>query len=430
MKHSSTIEGLHRTLGLAWAYLRFNRWKSLTLVACMVLTLLLPIAIKVLLSQFDAKVSARADRTPIVIGDNGSALDLALHALYFRPTTLRPTRLNEVHRIEASGLAQAIPIHAKFTARQFPIVGTTIDYLTFRQLQFSAGTPFVMLGECVVGARVAQQLGLQVDDRLLSDRESVIDLAGLYPLKMRVTGVLEPTRTADDSAVFVDLKTAWVIQGLGHGHQDLQQETDEGKILSRDARQVVASAAVLPYTEITDQNRASFHFHGDVSQFPVTAIIAVAADSKSLTLLEGQYDVSGTVDSAGQTTPPTGSIGDKPSSSSIATATTLQLIEPKVVFQDLMNTLFRIKLFFDANTILVAISTLMLLGLIMILSFRLRQREMETMFKIGCSRSTIGMLQLWELAIVLMVAIVLVAAATWMLQRFAGTFVEALLLAV
>ena len=38
---------------------------------------------------------------------------------------------------------------------------------------------------------------------------------------MQVVGVLEPSYTADDGAIFVDLKTAWVIQGLVHGHQDM-----------------------------------------------------------------------------------------------------------------------------------------------------------------------------------------------------------------
>ena len=49
--------------------------------------------------------------------------------------------------------------------------------------------------------------------------DGVFDLAGVYPLRMRVVGVLEPSHTPDDGAVFVDLKTTWSIQGLGQVHQ-------------------------------------------------------------------------------------------------------------------------------------------------------------------------------------------------------------------
>ena len=55
------------------------------------------------------------------------------------------------------------------------------------------------------------------------------DLSAEYPLKMRVTGILAPTGTPDDLAVFTDVKTAWVIDGIGHGHDDLAATMEEGR---------------------------------------------------------------------------------------------------------------------------------------------------------------------------------------------------------
>ncbi len=68
-------------LSLAWKYVRFHKYKSLILVTCIVLTALLPIAIKMILWQFNEKIVSRADSTPAVIGATGSDLDLTLHAL-------------------------------------------------------------------------------------------------------------------------------------------------------------------------------------------------------------------------------------------------------------------------------------------------------------------------------------------------------------
>ena len=67
---------------------------------------------------------------------------------------------------------------------------------------------------------------------------------------MPVVGILGPTRTADDQAVFVDLKTAWVIQGLGHGHQDVTKLKNPTLVLKRTESNVAATAKLFHYTEI------------------------------------------------------------------------------------------------------------------------------------------------------------------------------------
>ena len=80
-----------------------------------------------------------------------------------------------------------------------------------------------MTGECVLGATAADAAGVGLEGHVYSSPETVFDLAGVYPLKMKVVGVLKPTGTPDDLAVFVDVKTTWIIEGLAHGHQDLSR---------------------------------------------------------------------------------------------------------------------------------------------------------------------------------------------------------------
>jgi putative ABC transport system permease protein len=253
----------------------------------------------------------------------------------------------------------------------------------------------------VLGAKVAESLGLRPGDQLISDRDNVLELAGQSPLKMSVAGVLNEARTPDDWAVFVDLKTAWVIQGLGHGHQDLSQEKEDSKLLvSRTDGKIVANRGVASYIEITPENIDSFHFHGEQGEFPVTSIIVVADSLKDETILQGRYE-SGTP--------------------------TAQFARPGEVVRDLMSMVFQIEKFFNLNAILIAISTGMLLLLVVMLSLRLRKREMETMFKLGCSKGTILLLLLGEMAIIFSVAGVLLAFAVWGVGLVAGDLVESLL---
>ena len=91
-----------------------------------------------------------------------------------------------------------------------------------------------------------------------------------------------------------------------------------------------------------------------------------------------------------------------------------------------MGIVFRVKRFFDASALMIGVSTLLLLGLVVLLSLRLREGEMQTMFKIGCSRRTIVLLQVGELGFVFLASGVLLAAAVWGTTLVAEGIVESL----
>jgi putative ABC transport system permease protein len=188
-------------LYLAWRYLRFQRWKTMLLVFSITLVLFLPAALYVLVSKSSKQLTARAEATPLVLGAKGSELELVLHALYFE--TNRPPLLTmaAVDRINGSALASSIPIYARYSApNNWRIVGTTLDYFQFRGLRLSAGRTVGLLGECVVGADVARDLRLQPGSTIVSTPETFFDLAGVYPLKMHVVGLLAATGGPDDRA--------------------------------------------------------------------------------------------------------------------------------------------------------------------------------------------------------------------------------------
>jgi putative ABC transport system permease protein len=207
-----------QTLYLAWQYLSFHRLKTAILVTSITLITYLPTGLRVLVQQSSDQLTARAESTPLIIGAKGSPLELVLNTLYFRSEFPDPMTFSEVERIRETGLAGAIPMYVRFHSRGTPIVGTSFDYFEFRGLSMLRGRPLATLGECVLGSRVAASLGLEPGDHVISSPESVFDLAGVYPLKMPVVGILTFSDSADDDAIFVDLKTAWVIEGLGHGH--------------------------------------------------------------------------------------------------------------------------------------------------------------------------------------------------------------------
>jgi putative ABC transport system permease protein len=103
-----------------------------------------------------------------------------------------------------------------------------------------------------------------------------------------------------------------------------------------------------------------------------------------------------------------------------------QLLEPAAVIHELMRIVFRVKRFFDANFALVSLSTLLFLALVILLSLRLRQREMATMFRMGCAHLTVWRLQAAEIVIVLLISLSLAAGLACILRLAAPQLVRLL----
>ncbi len=305
--------------------------------------------------------------------------------------------MSAADEIDASRLAIAIPLYVRFQARGFPIVGTNMDYFDFRKLKIAQGRQMALLGETVIGAEVAERLDLAPGDSLLSSPETLFDLAGVYPLKMKVVGVLARSYSQDDLAVLVDLKTTWVVQGLVHGHEDLRQTKDETVIIKRSANNVIANAKLVEYREISPENIDSFHFHGAADDYPLTAVLTLPNDEKSGTILRGRY---------------------------LDAKSPHQLVLPGEVIDGLLANIFRIKNVLDAIIMVVGVSTALALVLVFSLSLRLRQREIRTVFRIGGSRSTIARLLTAEITIILLASGLLCWMAMLVLNQYSGELVR------
>lgn len=388
-------------LYLAWRYLVQHRVKSGILVASVTLIVFLPGGLRVLVSESARQLTARAEATPLLVGARGSPLELVLGALYFESESPAPSRYAETRRISDSGLAEAIPLQVGFRVRDQPIVGTTLAYFSFRGLRMASGRPIAVLGEAVLGSEAARALDVEVGDSVISSPESVFDLAGVYPLEMPVVGVLAPSHTPDDRAVFVDLKTAWVIAGLGHGHQDLTSAAAAAAVLARDDQKVIANASVTHYNVIDPENIEAFHFHGDRSAFPVSATIAVPNDEKARVLLMGRYQ--GRDDAS-------------------------QIVFPRRVMQELLDTVVSVERYAVAATMMVGFATMATAALVFALSLRLRRREFETLRSMGASRATLLVVIVSEMVFVIGVGSLLAGGLMAVTQRFGAVAIRMALL--
>ena len=362
---------------LAARYVLRHRIQSALLAGALGLVFALPLCLRVLIEHAQQELRARAAATPQIVGTRGSALDLMMTALYFKRENLLPLPFGALTELRHKHSAAAIPLHVRYQAQGAPIVGTELEYFPFRGLHLAAGKQISRLGDCVVGAVLAKQRGLQPGGHIFSTPEQAFDMAGVYPLRMRVTGILTPNGTPDDEALFVDLKTAWLIEGRSHGHDDLQK--DQSVVLKQEEGNVVGNAAVRMFNEVTDANIASFHFHGDVSTYPISAVILLPQDAKAEALLAGQF----------------------------ARSKEQQLIRPRDEMDALLTQLVRLEGFAASALLLTATAALLVTALVFALSFRLRQREFATLEDVGVSRVSLISVKVLEVLIIGLAAAVI-----------------------
>ncbi len=173
----------------------------------------------------------------IVIGAAGSPLQLVLNAVYYldRPTGTIPYEAYE-KIAQHPNVTSAFPIALGDTLGEYRIVGTVPEMFEFPWISpvtdeprypfhLAEGgrmfTPGTM--EAVVGYLPARNRGLKIGDEFTGSH------GGLLPGEddphagdaYTVVGILEPSGTSNDRAIFVPLDSVWAIHGT-------KEESDEG----------------------------------------------------------------------------------------------------------------------------------------------------------------------------------------------------------
>ena len=201
---------------------------------------------------------------------------------------------------------------------------------------------------------------------------------------MRITGVLAESGGPDDTAVFCDVKTTWILEGLAHGHQ-AAEELPEKVLFGKKDNQVHVNAAMVQYQEVTDENFDSWHFHENSELLPLTAILVAPPTAKKATILKARIKV----------------------------AREWRMDAPTEVIDELLRFVFQIKQVLDTIALVLGACTVLLLALILGLSMRLRRAEMQTLENIGCGRGAVAKLYGYELGMLVALGVTVALLGMW-----------------
>lgn len=356
---------------------------AVVLCAGLAVAIALPIAINWTAQQAEQTLRARASRIPLVLGAVGSANDLVFHALEFSNAPPAPIQVSHWEALDAFERAETAPLLVNATARDIPVIGTDGNYFRLRELRLAEGKPLTRLGDAVVGARVAAQLGLKPGDHLATDVDELFALSGNLPVKLNIVGILSRSGSADDMAVFVTLETAWLIGGIGHAHERPPAAADEGD------EPPISGSAAAGILAITEENSDSFHFHGARARYPLSAVLAKPNTEQDRLWLVGHYI-------------------DNPDG--------VQLAEADRTMNALLERALRIKSVLESVVLISLVSTVALAVALIWLTVRLRRGEFRTMSRIGISRPRIALVAGTELSLLIAAALTLALFLAFVLQ--------------
>jgi putative ABC transport system permease protein len=212
---------------IAWK----NIWFKPLNTALSIILLTASVAIITLLillqEQFEKKFSSNIDGIDLVLGAQGSPLQLILSSVYQVDAPTGNIDYAEAKKwMKHPFVETAIPLAFGDNYRGYRIVGTTPDYLTKYGAEVKQGKVFSRNFEVVVGSSIAQKLGLKVGDKFFGSHGDAEEGELHDEHAYIVSGIASPTGKVIDNLILSNIQSVWAMHDHEHTEGAVEEEHD------------------------------------------------------------------------------------------------------------------------------------------------------------------------------------------------------------
>lgn len=238
---------------LAWKNIWFKPLNTVLSVILLSSSVAIITTLILVEKQFEEKFSSNIEDVDLVLGAQGSPLQLILSSVYQVDAPTGNINYDSAKVwMNNPYVEKAIPLAFGDNYRGYKILGTTHDYLTKFKTKVSDGRLYDKNFEVVVGSEIAQKLNISVGDEFFGSHGDAAEGEVHENYAYKVVGIASQTGKVVDNLILCTIPTVWQMH---HGHEENPAHGEEGHVHVEDEHEHEHEEADLtleePNMEIT-----------------------------------------------------------------------------------------------------------------------------------------------------------------------------------
>jgi putative ABC transport system permease protein len=213
---------------LAWKNIWFKPLNTVLSVILLTSSVAIINTLILVEKQFEEKFSSNIEDVDLVLGAQGSPLQLILSSVYQVDTPTGNISYDSAKVwMNHPFVEKAIPLAFGDNYRGYKILGTTTDYLAKYNAKVVDGVLFEKNFEVVVGSEIAQKLSLKVGDKFYGYHGDAEEGEVHDDYAYTIVGIAAKTGKVVDNLILCTIPTVWQMH---HQHEENPAHGEEGHI--------------------------------------------------------------------------------------------------------------------------------------------------------------------------------------------------------
>ncbi len=236
---------------LAWKNIWFKPLNTILSVILLTSSVAIITTLILVEKQFEEKFTSNIEDVDLVLGAQGSPLQLILSSVYQVDAPTGNINYDSAKVwMNNPYVEKAIPLAFGDNYRGYKILGTTPDYLEKYKAKILEGTLFLKNFEVVVGNEIAQKLNLKIGDEFFGSHGDAAEGEVHENYAYKVVGIASKTGKVVDNLIICTIPTVWQMHHEneknpahdeeGHVHQDGDEKQEADLTLDEPNMEITA----------------------------------------------------------------------------------------------------------------------------------------------------------------------------------------------
>ena len=214
---------------LAWKNIWFKPLNTVLSIILLTASVAIISLLILLQEQFEKQFSSNIDGVDVVLGAQGSPLQLILSSVYQVDAPTGNISYDDAKIwMKHPFVKSAIPLAFGDNYRGFKIVGTTPAYLEKFGGKVTSGKIFDKNLEVVVGSEIANKLNIKVGDKFFGSHGDALEGEVHEEFEYVVSGIASQTGKVVDNLILSNIQSVWQMHS-SHEHSEAEENPEHGQ---------------------------------------------------------------------------------------------------------------------------------------------------------------------------------------------------------